>query len=41
MLPKLNKHERKLVSRVYRVLDSKLTPEMSENLKYWIEEEFK
>jgi len=40
-LSKLSKSERKLVSRIYKIIDDKLTPDLSENLKYWIEEEFK
>lgn len=40
-LSKLNKNERKLVSRIYQVIDDKLTPDLAENLKYWIEEDFK
>jgi len=40
-LSKLNKNDRKLVSRIYKIIDDKLTPDLAENLKYWIEEDFR
>ncbi len=40
-LSKLNKNERKLISKVYEIIDDKLTPDLAENLKYWIEQNFR
>lgn len=40
-LSKLDKSQRKLISRIYKVIDDKLTPDLAENIKYWIEQEFK
>ena len=40
-LSRLNKSDRKLISRVFKIIDDKLTPDLAENIKYWIEEEFK
>ncbi|MBS2210258.1 ATP-binding protein [Carboxylicivirga mesophila] len=40
-LSKLSKAERKLVSKVFSVIDNVLTPDLAENLKFKIEEGFK
>lgn len=40
-LSKLAKNERKLLSKVFSVIDQVLTPDLAENLKQKIEEEFK
>ena len=40
-LSKLNKHERKLLSRVFSIIKQVLTPDLAENLIKKIEEDFK
>ena len=40
-LSKLNKHERKFISRVFTIIKQVLTPDLAENLIKKIEEDFK
>ena len=39
-LSKLNRQERKLISKIFEIIDKVLTPDLAENLKMKIKEEF-